>query len=105
MSNTTVNAGFETTGPIRDTGRIAIYSTNTSSTIQGVVVGGSATFRNRFAAAPTSITLASDAVSASLTAAPYVFKPDRDGFSLVASQPNATAASNLWWVGRYTAIA
>jgi hypothetical protein len=100
----TVNSAFETTGSIQETGRLGFEAANTYTGTRSVALGGAVTFRSRFPAAPSSITLAEDDSNAAWAGTPYVYETDRDGFAYYSYQ-SVGAGSAAWWFGRYTAIA
>lgn len=102
MSSTT-NSAFELTGSVRETGRLGLEFTNSYNATRTVASGGGVTFRNRFPAAPSSITLAMN-TSGGFTGAPSVAYTDRDGFGFWSYQ-SLGAGSSAYWFGSYTAIA
>jgi len=103
MSSTT-NSAFELTGTVREIGRLGFEVTNTYSSTRSTALGSTVTFRNRFPAAPSSITLSEDTSSSSWSGTPIVYQTDRDGFAYFSFQ-SLSAASTAYWFGRYTAIA
>ena len=103
MSSTT-NSAFEMTGTIREIGRLGFEATNTYNATRTTALGGAVTFRNRFPAAPSSITLSEDASNSSWSGTPSVYQTDRDGFAYFSYQSLAAAAT-AYWFGRYTAVA
>jgi hypothetical protein len=102
MSNT-VNSAFEMTGTVRETGRLGMEFTNSYNATRTVAGGGGVTFRNRFPAAPSSITLSVNS-SGGFTGTPSTAYADRDGFGFWSYQSLAAAAT-AYWFGSYTAIA
>lgn len=103
MSSTS-NSNFETSGSIQENGRLGFEATNTYSATRTTAFGGAVTFRSRFPAAPSSITLAEDTSSSSWSGTPTVYETDRDGFAYFSYQ-SLSANSTGYWFGRYTAIA
>jgi hypothetical protein len=99
----TINSAFELTGTVRETGRIGMEITNSYNATRAVAGGGGVTFRNRFPAAPSSITVAMN-TSGGFTGTPSVAYTDRDGFGFWSYQSLAAGAS-AYWFGSYTAIA
>ena len=102
MSSTT-NSAMEVYGDVQEIGRVGIRATNPLSSGATISAGGTVTFRNRFPAAPSSISF-TYLESSNWSTAPGVAQPDRDGFSYYAYQylnSNVTG----WWYGKYTAIA
>ena len=102
MSNT-VNSAFEMTGTVRETGRLGMEFTNPYNATRTVAGGGGVTFRNRFPAAPSSITLSVNS-SGGFTGTPSTAYADRDGFGFWSYQSLAAAAT-AYWFGSYTAVA
>jgi hypothetical protein len=102
MSNT-VNSAFEMTGTVRETGRLGMEFTNSYNATRTVAGGGGVTFRNRFPAAPSSITLSVNS-SGGFTGTPSTAYADRDGFGFWSYQSLAAAAT-AYWFGSYTAVA
>lgn len=98
-----INSAFELTGTVRETGRLGMEITNSFNATRTVAGGGGVTFRNRFPAAPSSITLAVNS-TAGFTGTPSVAYTDRDGFGFWSYQSLAAAAT-AYWFGSYTAIA
>jgi len=98
-----VNSAFELTGPVRETGRLGMEITNSYNATRTIAGGGGVTFRNRFPAAPSSITLAMN-TTGGFTGTPSVAYADRDGFGFWSYQSLAGGAS-AYWFGSYTAIA
>jgi hypothetical protein len=99
-----VNSAFETTGSVQEIGRLGFETANTYTSTRTVALGGAVTFRSRFPAAPSSITLAEDDSNISWSGTPYVYQTDRDGFAYYSYQ-SVSAGGAVWWFGRYTAIA
>jgi hypothetical protein len=99
-----VNSGFETSGAIQETGRLSVAGTNTASANQPLLVGGSVTFRSRFAIVPSSITLAKIQSSDNWSGLLVVAAPDRDGFAFSSTQ-QVPGGESVWWLGAYTAVA
>ena len=98
------NSALSTVGTIREQGRLGMEGTNTHSAARTMALGGAVTFRSRFPATPSSITLAPNITSNGWQGTPTVYFPDRDGFGFYAYQ-NAAAGSTIWWFGKYDAIA
>jgi hypothetical protein len=99
----TVNSAFELTGTVREQGRLGMEWTNEFNATRSCAGGGGVTFRNRFPAAPSSITL-SVHTSGGFSGTPLVSYIDRDGFGFFSFQSLAAAAT-AYWFGSYTAIA
>ena len=102
--SSTVNSAFELTGTVREVGRIGMEWTNTFNGTRTVAGGGGVTFRNRFPAAPSSITLSVNSASGGFAGTPSTGYADRDGFGFFSYQSLAGAAT-AYWFGSYTAIA
>lgn len=102
--SSSVNSGFETTGAIRETGRIGETITNTHDARRTLAIGGSTTFRSRFQATPSSITLTALSTPVGYPSTPFIVAADRDGFSWL-DFPSVAASGSVFWYGRYTAIA
>jgi hypothetical protein len=100
--NAQVNSGFETLGAIREVGRLGLHTRNPTLTVANVSTGTAVTFRSRFPATPSSITLAPTSTFKLPT--PSVFDPDRDGFGVFV-HASLTADSVAYWFGTYTAVA
>ncbi|MCZ2110357.1 MAG: hypothetical protein LC118_12450 [Dehalococcoidia bacterium] len=98
-----INSAFELTGNVRETGRLGMEITNSYNATRTVGGGGGVTFRSRFPAAPSSITLSLN-TSGGFTGTPSVAYVDRDGFGFWSYQSLA-AGSSAYWFGSYTAIA
>jgi hypothetical protein len=103
MSNTT-NSAFELSGTVREVGRLGMEWTNSFNGTRTVAGGGGVTFRNRFPAAPSSITLSVNSASGGFSGTPSTGYADRDGFGFYSYQSLAAAAT-AYWFGSYTAIA
>ena len=103
MSSTT-NSGFELSGTVQEIGRVGLQVTNPHDTTRTVSTGGAATFRSRFPASPSSITLSETSAASSWSGTPSIFSPNRDGFGYYDYQ-SLSAAQTSWWYGNYTAIA
>jgi hypothetical protein len=101
--SSTVNSAFEMTGTVRETGRLGMEFTNSYNATRTVAGGGGVTFRNRFPAAPSSITLSVNS-SGGFTGTPSTAYADRDGFGFWSYQSLAAAAT-AYWFGSYTAVA
>ncbi len=102
MGNT-VNSAFELTGTVRETGRLGMEMTNSYNATRTVAGGGGVTFRNRFPAAPSSITLSLH-TAGGFSGTPIVAYTDRVGFGFYSYQSLAGGAS-AYWFGSYTAVA
>ena len=102
--SSTVNSAFELTGTVREVGRIGMEWTNSFNGTRTVAGGGGVTFRNRFPAAPSSITLSVNSASGGFAGTPSTGYADRDGFGFFSYQSLAGAAT-AYWFGSYTAIA
>ncbi|MBN2715753.1 MAG: hypothetical protein JXX14_07850 [Deltaproteobacteria bacterium] len=98
------NSAFETTGTIEEEGRLGFQATNTADSGRQITMGSAVTFRSRFPAAPSSITLAVDDASMGWNGTPYVYHTDRDGFAYYSYQW-VNGYGGAFWFGRYTAIA
>ena len=98
-----VNAGFQSDGPVRDTGHFAMAGTNTGATRQAIRVGASANFRTRLAAVPSSITFTPTS-SSGFTTPPVVYRASRDGFTCF-NNLTVDAGSHVWWDGTFVAVA
>ncbi len=100
------NSAFELSGNIREVGKVALMGTNTSIADGERSVGMSCpiTFRNRFPASPSSITLSAGSNSTGWSGTPTVVDPSRDGFIVYSYQMTDTQATS-WWRGTFTAIA
>jgi hypothetical protein len=101
--SSTVNSAFELTGTVREVGRLGMEWTNADNATRTVAGGGGVTFRNRFPAAPSSITFSVNSAAAASPARPPAYA-DRDGFGFFSYQ-SLGAAATVWWFGTYTAIA
>mgnify|MGYP007037473416 FL=1 len=102
--SSTVNSAFELTGTVREVGRLGMEWTNSFNGTRTVAGGGGVTFRNRFPAAPSSITLSVNSASGGFAGTPSTGYADRDGFGFFSYQSLAGAAT-AYWFGSYTAIA
>lgn len=100
----TVNSCFDTTGTIRDFGRLGMEGSNTYSATRNMALGGAVTFRVRFPTVPTSITLAPSHVNSTWQGLPQLWSVSRDGFGFFAYQ-DIPATTTFWWFGTYFAIA
>lgn len=100
----TINSAFELVGTVREVGRLGMEWTNADSATRTIAGGGSVTFRNRFPATPSSITLSAVAASGGFSGTPTTYFPDRDGFGFFSYQTVAGTVT-VWWFGTYTAIA
>jgi hypothetical protein len=98
------NSAFETVGTIQEVGRLGFQGSNTYSATRTITLGAAVTFRSRFPAAPSSITLSEDTSGFSWSGTPMVYEIDRDGFAYYSYQP-LSANSTTWWYGRYTTVA
>lgn len=100
------NAAFEMSGAVRDVGKVALMGTNTSIADGARSVGMSCpvTFRNRFPASPSSITLTVGSNSTGWSGTPTVVDTSRDGFVVYSYQMTDSQAT-AWWRGTFTAIA
>jgi hypothetical protein len=78
-----VNSAFRTTGTIREVGRVGLHGMNTHDSLRTMELGGVATFRARFPAAPSSITFNASDSSATWSGTPNLVSVDRDGFGYV----------------------
>ena len=101
--NSTTNSAFELTGTVQEVGRVGLEWTNADTASHTLALGNAVTFRNRFPAAPSSITFTSQSQS-SFTGNPSAFVPDRDGFGVFSYQ-TIPALGTAWWFGSYTAVA
>jgi hypothetical protein len=97
------NSAFEMTGAMQEEGRIGLGWSNPGSGTIEVANAGACTFRNRFAATPSSITLSVNYHTAGSTV-PSVVSANRDGFGYYGYRTLA-AGSYGFWVGSYTATA
>ncbi len=97
------NSGFEALGAVREVGRAGLHLRNPTAGTATVVAGGAVTFRSRFPAAPSSVTLATSN-SFFFDGPPLVFDPNRDGFGFYA-QLSLGAGITAYWYGSYTAVA
>jgi len=97
------NSAFELTGEMQEQGRLGTAWSNTASSTQNVAAGGSCTFRSRFAATPSSITLAVNYFTVENTA-PNVVAASRDGFGYYGYR-SLNAGQYCFWMGTYTATA
>ena len=102
--SSTVNSAFEMTGTVREVGRLGMEWTNSFNGTRTVAGGGGVTFRNRFPAAPSSITLSVSSASGGFSGTPSTGYADRDGFGFFSYQ-SLGAAATAYWFGSYTAIA
>ena len=100
----TVNSAFETTGSIREVGRVGLHGMNTHDAQRTMELGGVVTFRSRFSTPPSSITFNVSESSNNWSGTPTPVSIDRDGFGYVHSQ-RVAADTAVWWFGTYTAIA
>ena len=98
-----VNSAFELTGSVQETGRCGMEWSNADTASHSLAMGNSVTFRNRFAATPSSITF-SPLSQNNFTGNPSTFVTDRDGFGLYSYQ-TIPALGTAWWFGTYTAVA
>jgi hypothetical protein len=103
MSSTT-NSAFELTGTVQEIGHCALQWSNADTAIRTLSLGSSVTFRNRFPAAPSSITFSSLSQASGFSGNPSTYFPDRDGFGLYSYQ-SIPALGTVWWYGTYTAVA
>ena len=97
------NSAFELAGPTQEIGRLGAAWSNTANSTQTVAAGGSSTFRNRFAATPSSITLSVNYFTV-VNTAPQVVAASRDGFGYFGYR-SLTAGQWAFWMGSYTATA
>lgn len=102
--SSTVNSAFELAGTVREVGRLGMEWTNSFNGTRTVAGGGGVTFRNRFPAAPSSITLSVNTASAGFSGTPTTGYADRDGFGFFSYQSLGGGAT-AYWFGSYTAIA
>ena len=102
--SSTVNSAFELTGTVREVGRLGMEWTNSFNGTRTVAGGGGVTFRNRFPAAPSSITVSVNTASSGFSGTPSTGYADRDGFGFFSYQ-SLGAAATAYWFGSYTAIA
>lgn len=102
MASTT-NSAFELSGPTQEEGRLGAAWSNTASSTQTVAAGGSSTFRSRFAATPSSITLSVNYFTV-VNTAPQIVAASRDGFGYYGYR-SLTAGQWAFWMGSYTATA
>jgi hypothetical protein len=102
--NSTTNSAFELTGTVQEIGRCALQWSNADTATHNLGMGNSVTFRNRFPAAPSSITFSSLNQAAGFSGNPSTYFPDRDGFGLYSYQ-SIPALGTVWWYGTYTAVA
>ena len=103
MSSTT-NSAFELNGSIQEIGRVGLEYTNADTATRTLAGGGAATFRNRFPATPSSITLSPLSTSGSFSGNPSTFTVNRDGFGYFTFQ-SLSSLSTAFWFGNYTAVA
>lgn len=103
MSSTT-NSGFELSGTVQEIGRVGLQVTNPHTETRFVSIGGAVTFRSRFPASPSSITLSKTIAASNWSGNPGIFSPNRDGFGYYSYQWLG-ADQTSWWYGNYTAIA
>ena len=102
MSSST-NSAFETSGAIQEQGRIGLGWTNNGSGSQAVATAGAITYRNRFAATPSSITFTVNYFTVSNTP-PSIVSSTRDGFGYYGYR-TLNAGQWAFWVATYTATA
>ncbi|WP_375757357.1 hypothetical protein [Corallococcus exercitus] len=103
MSGST-NSAFELTGSVQEVGRLGLEFSNSDTAAHSNMAGGSSvTFRNRFPATPSSITLSPWATSGGFAGNPTLFLPDRDGFAFYSFQ-DVQALGTAYWFGTYTAL-
>lgn len=95
--------GFELHGPLQQEGRLGAAWTNTAGSTQNVTAAGACTYRSRFAATPSSITLAVNHFTGPNTA-PTLTSSTRDGFGFYGYRSLGAGQSCLW-IGTYTATA
>jgi hypothetical protein len=91
--SSTVNSAFELTGTVREVGRVGMEWSNAFNATRTVAGGGGVTFRNRFPAAPSSITLSVNSASSGFSGTPSTGYADRDGFGFFSYQSLAGAAT------------
>ncbi len=103
MSSTT-NSAFELGGTVQEIGRVGLEYTNADTATRTLAGGGAATFRNRFPATPSSITLSPLSTSGSFSGNPSTFTVNRDGFGYFTFQ-SLSSLSTAFWFGNYTAVA
>ena len=103
MSSTT-NSAFELSGTVQEIGRVGLEYTNADTATRTLAGGGAATFRNRFPATPSSITLSPLSTSGSFSGNPSTFSVNRDGFGYFTFQ-SLSSLSTAYWFGNYTAVA
>jgi hypothetical protein len=75
----TVNSAFELSGTVSEVGKLGLLFSNTDSVPRTAASGTAATFRNRFPAAPSSITLSPTDQAPNFSGNPLPFQIDRDG--------------------------
>ena len=102
--NVNINSAFEAYGDIQEHGRVGMRSTNSYSATRWISMGGCVTFRVRFPATPSSITLTETESSDNWSGTPTVIDANRDGFAYYDVQQTASSTST-WWYSNYTAIA
>lgn len=102
MASTT-NSAFELSGPTQEEGRLGAAWSNTANSTQTVAAGGSSTFRSRFAATPSSITLSVNYFTV-INTTPQIVAATRDGFGYFGYR-SLTAGQWAYWMGTYTASA
>ncbi|OGR04457.1 MAG: hypothetical protein A2284_09450 [Deltaproteobacteria bacterium RIFOXYA12_FULL_61_11] len=101
--SSSVNSAFELTGEVQEVGRIGFVGTNTDNATRSMTLGGCVTFRNRFPALPSSITLTRIS-SSNWNQTPAPLDVSRDGFFYQATAQVA-ATTSVFWNGEYHAIA
>jgi hypothetical protein len=99
----TVHSGFELSGNVREVGRLGMEWSNSYNASRSCAGGGAVTFRNRFPATPSSITLSPTSTSKAFSGAPIISEVDRDGFGFFSHQTIA-AAGSAHWFGSFIAI-
>ncbi|MCA9626533.1 MAG: hypothetical protein KC766_02650, partial [Myxococcales bacterium] len=102
--SSTVNSAFELSGTVREQGKLGLQFTNTDNATRTASGGGTVTFRNRFPATPSSITLSSTDQASSFSGNPSTYQTDRDGFAFFSYQ-SLSQFTTTYWYGTYTAIA
>ena len=98
------NSAFELSGSVEEVGRLGLGASNPYIGTRNIIAAGAVTFRNRFPATPSSITLTKAVSSVGFAGDPSVLEVDRDGFSYQTIQLTLGNTS-IYWHGHYTAIA
>lgn len=103
LDDPTSNSGFQSTGAVREVGRCGSRMRNAEADTRSLAAGHGVTFRSRFSANPSSITLTPLYVSPNIPAV-TADGVTVDGFSFWMTA-NVAANSSVLWFGTYTAIA